>query len=414
MPEPTRRYPQITKAVYERPWALQPAMLAVIEEIVRLRAAGTPLSDEEIEARVGAARNGPRAGAARAQGVAVIPVYGVISQRMNLMQAMSGGTSVEGLTEAFRSAMADPDIGAIVFDVDSPGGSVDGITELASEIRAARGTKPMAAVANTTMASAAYWLGAQADEVVAGPSSIVGSIGIIAAHLDQSAADEMAGEKVTIITAGDGKATGNPHIPLDDEGRAELQGLADDYYGLFVADVRKARAVTAKTVSQGWKASVFTAEKARDAGLVDRVDTLDATVRRLVVQANRSPAARAASGGLLAPQEEVAALLATMPINEQLALLTAEGERVRAHYAKRAELRAKEGRALSAHAEEHLDALDALWTIQGDVDPDLDTDQPEEADPTPEATRRRRPALELFDAAARGYRLPASSEVPTT
>lgn len=417
MPDTNRRYPQITKAVYERPWALQPSMLAVIEEIVRLRAAGTPLAPDELEQRVAAARsaNGPRSGPARAQGVSVIPIYGVLAQRMDLMQAMSGGSSLESIAQAFREAQADPDVGAIVFDVDSPGGSVEGVTELAAEIRAARGGKPMAAVANASMASAAYWLASQADEVIASPSAIVGSIGVIAAHLDESVADEMAGEKVSLITAGEGKALGNSHAPLDAEGRAELQSLADDYYELFVGDVARARAVRPAKVTGDWKASVFTAVKAQAAGLVDRVDTLDATVRRLVVAANRAPARAAAYGvygDQLPPQAGVAALLASMPIHEQLAVLTEEGERLRAHYAKKADLRAKEGRSLSAETEAGLSALESLGTIQSDpVDEALDTDQPEEAEPTPEATRRRRPALELYDAAARGYRLPASSEV---
>lgn len=421
MSDPTRRYPQITKAVYERPWALQPAMLAVIEEIVRLRAAGSPLADDELERRVAAARaaNGPRSGPARAQGVSVIPVYGVLAQRMDLMQAMSGGTSIESITQQFREALADPDVGAIVFDVDSPGGSVEGVTELASEIRAARGTKPMAAVANASMASAAYWLASQADEVIASPSAIVGSIGIIAAHLDESGADEQAGEKYTLITAGEGKALGNSHEPLDDEGRAELQGIADDYYELFAGDVARARAVPLAKVTGDWKASVFTAAKAQAAGLVDRVDTLDATVRRLIVDANRAPARAAAYGvygDALPPEAGVAALLATMPIQQQLAVLAEESERVRAHFAEKARLRAKEGRSLSATTEERLAALEPPRSTQGDDDqPALDTDEPEEADPpTPEATRRRRPALELYDAAARGYVLPASNEVSPT
>lgn len=407
MSTPNRQYSQVTKAVYERPWAIQPAMLAVIEEIVRLRASGSPLTDDEIEARVSAASNGPRAGAARAQGVAVIPIYGVLSQRMSLMTAMSGGTSYESIRAELRAALADPDIGAIVFDVDSPGGSVDGATELAAEIRASRGQKPMAAVANTSMASAAYWIASAADEVIASPSAAVGSIGIIAAHRDGSKQDEMVGETYTFITAGEGKADGNEHEPLSDSARATLQAMADDYYGLFVADVAKARGVKAAVVTGDWKAGVFTAQKAKSAGLVDRVDTLDAVVRRLTVTANSGRRASAAWDGPVPAAEAVPALLATLPIHEQLALLTAEGERVAAHYAKRAELRAKEGRSLPAETEEQLAALESLRTSQSDPDdPDLDTDQPEEADP-PAATPLAHDPLDILEAAVRGgYRLP--------
>lgn len=404
MSDAVKRYTQITKAVYERPWAIQPSMLAVIEEVVRLRVAGSAFTSDEIDQRVAAAANGPRRGGLRAQGVAVIPMYGVISKRMDLMSAMSGGTSVDQLTSQFRDALADPEVGAILFDVDSPGGSVEGITELANEIRAARGQKPMAAVANPTMASAAYWLSSQVDEVIASPSAIVGSIGVIGMHVDVSAQDEMLGEKVTLITAGEGKANGNEHEPLSDEARAELQAMADDYYGLFVGDVAAARAVKATQVTGSWKASAFTAKKAQVAGLVDRVETLDEAVGRMVGKINVGSAFGA---GLT-----VGELLARMPIHEQLALLNSEVERVSAHYAKRAELRAKEGRTLPDQTHEQLAALASLGTIQGDpVDTDLDTDQPEEADPPVSADWRGHARLDVLEAAARGSYALAPREV---
>lgn len=287
MGDPTRRYTQITKAVYERPWAIQPAMLAVIGEIVSLRITGSPLTDEDIETRVAAARNGPRSGPSRAQGVAVIPIYGVIGPRMDLMTAMSGGTSVEGIRGAFREALADPDIGAIVLDIDSPGGAVDGIFELADEIRAARGSKPIVAVADTQMASAAYAIGSAADEIVVAPSGQVGSIGVVAMRSDQSAADEKDGVTYNVITAGNRKDTYNPHVPLSAEGRDEIQGMVDDFYGMFVGAVTDSRGVSAKTVTDDWQARMFTSKKAKAAGLVDRIDTLDATVLRLVGKVNR-------------------------------------------------------------------------------------------------------------------------------
>lgn len=322
MPDPARRYTQVTKAIYERPWAITPRMLAVLEEIVRLRAAGTPLTADEIETRVGAAQNGPRRGGLRAQGVAVIPIYGVIAPKTNLMSEMSGATTVEGLLRNFRAALADPDVGAIVFDVDSPGGSVESVTEAANEIRAARGVKPMVAVSNTTMASAAYWLASAADEVVASPSSVTGSIGIIGVHVDVSAQDEMLGEKYTLITAGEGKADGNEHEPLSDEARADMQAMADDFYALFTADIAKARGVTKAKIVNDWQAQVFTARKAVEAGIADRVDTLDATVRRMVVAANRSTGAAAhalAAAGLTA-QEQIGVLMSTIDPTEQRAV----------------------------------------------------------------------------------------------
>lgn len=408
MSDPARQYTHITKAVYERPWAIQPAMLAVIEEIVRLRAAGSPLNAEEIDARVAAAANGPRMGGLRAQGVAVIPIYGVISKRMDLMTAMSGGTSVDGITQAFRSALGDPEVGAIVFDVDSPGGSVEGITELANEIRAARGQKPMAAVANTTMASAAYWLGSAADEVVASPSAMVGSVGIIAMHVDISKQDEMLGEAYTFITAGEGKADGNEHEPLSDAARNDLQAAVNDYYALFTGDVAAARGVKASVITADWGAAVFTAQKAKAAGLVDRVDTLDATVGRMIAKANQP--AIAALRAEEAP-EAIAALMAAMPIHEQAAFWTTERDRILAHYDERERLRAKVGRPLSAQIEDQRAELESLDMPSDLVDPDLVTDDSEEADPPAVAPIAHEP-FDVLEAATRGgYRLPPR-EVP--
>jgi signal peptide peptidase SppA len=326
------------------------------------------------------------------------------------MSEMSGASTVESLMRDFRGAMADTDVGAIVLDIDSPGGAVDAITEAAGEIRAARGRKPIYAVANTTMASAAYWLGSAADSVIAAPSAVIGSIGIIGMHVDMSAADQMAGERWTMITAGEGKANGNEHQPLTDEARDEMQTMADDFYGLFTADVAAARGVPVDRITDQWKAGVFTAKRAVEAGLADGIGTLDATVSRAMAQASARPTMVAGwDPATLPAAEAVPTALATLPIHEQLAVLTAEGERVTAHYAKRAELRAKEGRpALSADTEERLAALDALGTIQGAPDDtDLDTDQPEEADSPNAADWRGRAHLDVLEAATRGgYHLP--------
>lgn len=410
MKDARRTYNHIIQAVFQRPWAIDEnsPQWAAIRYIAELRAAGGFFSTDEIEARISAAQNGPRRGGVRTAGVAVIPIYGAITPRANLMSATSGGTTVEGLRSQFREALADPDVGAIVFDVDSPGGSVEGITELAGEIRAARGQKPMASVANYSMNSAAYWLASQADEVVASPSAQVGSVGIIGEHVDVSKADEMAGEKVTLITAGEGKGMTNPHVPLSDEARAELEAMAADYYRLFVSDVAAARGVKASVITDDWQAKVFTAKDAKAAGVADRVETLDATVRRLGIQAARSGAIRAED-----PHVQIAAALAALPISEQLDVLNAEGERVAAHYAERARLRAKEGRTLPEATEQQLAALDSLRTIQSTEDNDLDTDEPEEAEtPPPAAAGPRRIGLALYEAAVRGGYPINREEVP--
>lgn len=274
------RYPQIVKAVRETPWAIMPGKLAEMLAMISERHAGRQFTQEEIQARIG---GGPaRRDMQMAGSVAIIPVYGVISGRADMFTAMSGGTSVQRLQDTFGDAIADDDVSAIVLDIDSPGGSTDLIPEIAATIRGARGKKRIVAVANTRAASAAYWIGAQADELVVTPSGDVGSIGVFAAHSDLSGAQEKMGIKTTLIHAGAFKVEGNPYEPLSDEARAAIQAVVDEYYGMFVKDVAKGRRVAVGTVREDFgQGRMLTALNAVKAGMADRVETLEATVQRL-------------------------------------------------------------------------------------------------------------------------------------
>jgi signal peptide peptidase SppA len=291
-----RSYRHVTKALHERAWALQPQMLTFMVELVRQRAAGSLLSADDIEERLAAAKaqNGDRAGGAIAGAVAVIPMYGLITQRESLMSAMSGGTSIDELRSLLRTALADPAVQAVVFDIDSPGGSVDGVPEFAAELRTlSRGAKLIVAQVNSLAASAAYWLAAQMSEIVCTPSGEVGSIGVYAAHEDVSRAEEMAGIKTTLISAGPFKTEGNSFEPLTEDARANIQDQVDTFYSMFVNDVAKGRGTSVEsTLADFGQGRTLLAAKAKAAGMVDRIDTLEATVRRL--QPAKAPAARSA------------------------------------------------------------------------------------------------------------------------
>lgn len=233
------------------------------------------MSREEIEARTGPA------GYQQQASVAVLPLYGPIMHRSSAFTAFFGGTSVEKWGRAFDELVASERIGAIVLDVDSPGGTVDGVPELAERVRSARGTKPIVAVSNTFMASAAYWIASAADEIVVAPSGEVGSIGIWSMHVDISGWLEKWGEKVTLISTGKYKMEGNPYEPLSEEARAAIQQDVDHYYGLFVDAVAKGRNTTAKAVRDGYgQGRMVTAKAAVEAGLADRVGTLADTIGR--------------------------------------------------------------------------------------------------------------------------------------
>lgn len=214
--------------------------------------------------------------------IAVIRLSGFITQKPNLFSLLFGGTSSEGFAREVGAAMADATVGAVVLAVDSPGGSVFGIPEAAAMIRAARGVKPMVAVADPLAASAAYWLASQADEIVAAPSSLVGSIGVIAMHVDESAALDRMGLKVTELTYGRRKGEESSLRPLSDEAKASLQARIDHFGRLFEGDVSRGRRVSVESVrSRFGEGSIFVAPDAKAAGLVDRVATLEDVIGEL-------------------------------------------------------------------------------------------------------------------------------------
>lgn len=288
-PDPVR-YRNIIRAITATPWAIMPDALEAIVEIVALRAGGERFDAEEIERRIEAGP-GSRTPYQSGTAVAVIPITGVLVPRASMMTEISGGTSLQKVGAAIDAAAADPAISAIVLDVDSPGGSVSQVTETAAKIRAARESKRVVAVANGTAASAAYWLASQADEVVASPSSLVGSIGVLSAHENHQAAEEQRGVQTTFVHAGRYKVEGHPLGPLEDDARAELQRMVDDFYGMFVADVARGRGVSAATVRADYgEGRVFPAKRAMAAGMVDRIDTLEATIGRALRAPSKSRA----------------------------------------------------------------------------------------------------------------------------
>ena len=273
-----RSYGHVASILFNAPWALLPEKLVAMAEVLRLRMEGMTFTAEEIKARVGSP---PQRSRSRAGAVAVLPLFGVLCQRANIITQASGGTSLEQFSAAFRHAVADEDVKAIVIDVDSPGGSVHGTEELARQIFDARDRKPIVAIANSLAASGALWIGSQASEFVMTPSALVGSIGIVAEHTDISQAAEKAGIKTTLVSTSKFKAEGNPFEPLSDEAREHMQSVMGEFHKTFVGDVARGRGVTAQTVEADFgQGRVFGAKAAVKAGMVDRIETLDQVLAR--------------------------------------------------------------------------------------------------------------------------------------
>jgi len=277
----------------EQPWALTRPMLSVIANVLGRRLAAS--QGEMAEVRAAAAPLPPRrTDVSPAPGIAVIPIHGVIAPRMNqVADFFSGGTSYAQIRNLLHLAVADPSVGTIVLDIDSPGGSCAGATECATSIRAAAMRKPIIAVAEYQMCSAAYWLAAQASEIIASPSASVGSIGVFTIHEDLSKMLEALGITATIVSAGKFKVDANPFEPLSAEARGRLQAQVRTTFGRFVADVAKGRGVTPEAVRGGFgEGAVVTADDALALGMVNAIATLEDTIARVLVTPPRLDPAR--------------------------------------------------------------------------------------------------------------------------
>lgn len=324
-------YPLIRRAVASEAWAILPEKLTEILAVLEVRAAGGTIDPATI-----AAVATPRPAAQRTSTVAVLDLFGTLSKRMGLLAQSSGGTSTEQFTQDFRDAVNDASVGAIVLNVDSPGGATSGIPELANTVYQARGTKPIIAVANGMAASAAYWVASAADEFLVTESGEVGSIGVIAAHEDQSAALEQQGIKISLITAGKYKAENNPFEPMTDEGRAAIQARVDDAYTMFIRAVARNRGTSSEAVRTNFgQGRLVSPTDAIAAGMVDGKGTLDDAIRiaaRRAIATSRTghTAASLDSPMTLAEQSEAALIAAEAfhaRVEALIAMRAAEGRR---------------------------------------------------------------------------------------
>lgn len=269
--------------VLTSPWAIMPDKLLEIRAVYDAHTNGESIDLSAVEARLGKPLQNAEQGYTVRSGVAVIPVNGVIGKRMNMFSEISGGASTELIARDINAALEDQSVQSILLHIDSPGGSVDGVENLADIIRAASQIKPVVSFADGTMASAAYWLGSAADAIVASSSTAqIGSIGVVATHRDVSRAQEMAGIKTTEISAGRYKRIASQYGPLTESGQAEIQRQIDGIYTIFVDAVAQNRGVNAeKVLTDMADGRVFLAREAQARGMVDYIASLDATISNM-------------------------------------------------------------------------------------------------------------------------------------
>ena len=209
-------------------------------------------------------------------GIGVVSIEGPILRKPDVFaRVFMGATSSEDIGDALREAGERPDIKAVFLDIDSPGGTVAGTPELAAAVASLNARKPVYAFSSGLMCSAAYWVASQARAIYATPSAQVGSIGVVQAVVDHSAAIEKAGIKVEVFSVGKYKAMGAPGTPLTDEQRELISSNLAEIAGEFHAAVlARGRAIPAEAM-EGQTFSGRQAQRHNLAGMVaDRAEAM--------------------------------------------------------------------------------------------------------------------------------------------
>ncbi len=286
------RIRHVVTQVTRGPWVVRSDKADAICEFLSLREAGHVLSRAEIEASFG--DQGGFDEPLVMNGIAVLPLHGLIAPRMNLMTEYSGGTSCEQFSGWMRAAMNDVSVREIVLDVDSPGGQASGVEELGELIYAARAKKQVTAVVGYMACSGGYWLASAAHRVIAAPSAELGSIGVVRIHSESSKANEKEGRTVTVLRIPEFKQEANSHEPLTEEARAHFEKLNAQMYDKFVAAVARNRGVSMATVkSEFGRGRYFYAPEAIQLGMADGLGTLESVLRDL---SNPNPGSRRNAG----------------------------------------------------------------------------------------------------------------------
>jgi signal peptide peptidase SppA len=253
-------------------WAIEEKMLMAIVGIAS-REASVDEFRQALASKPGEDLAGGRRITAR-DGIATIPICGPIFPRANMFTMMSGATSAQSVAYDLQVALDSNDVQGIILNIDSPGGEVTGINELALQIRAARQVKPIVAYGMGKVASAAYWLGSAAGSVVVEETAEVGSIGVVSVYTDSSRQDEKSGvERIQIVSS---VSPDKRPDPKTETGKAQIQALVDSIGEIFVSTVAQNRGVSVdKVLSDFGKGGLFVGKNAVEQGMADSVGTYE-------------------------------------------------------------------------------------------------------------------------------------------
>jgi signal peptide peptidase SppA len=275
------KFSLIQALIFDEPLMITPVKLETILAVIAQRENLNISIDEQ------AAMSQPES-LSKSGDVAIISITGSLTHRPTGLSAMSGLANYEQMDAQLDSAMNDSRVTEIVLDVNSPGGMVSGLFDFADRVSAAKKIKPITAIVNESAYSAAYLIASAATEIIVPRTAGVGSIGVITAHIDKSAANEKEGKKVTYITSGARKADGNPDEPLGDDALQAIQSRVNASYELFVEAVAKNRGLDASAV-RATEAGVYIGSDAVSAGLADKVMSAKDAMQMIIARNNPTP-----------------------------------------------------------------------------------------------------------------------------
>lgn len=246
-------------------------------------------------------------------GIAVIEISGVLIHRGGWIGQSSGQTSYEGISAQIDAAASDPAVRGLALEIDSFGGEVAGVFDLADRIRAIRGSKPIWAFVAEHAFSAGYALASQADRILLPRTGALGSIGVVVLHADLSGQLDQDGVRVTLVHSGQHKVDGNPYQPLPEGVRDDIQREIDVLRFLFAETVAAGRAGRLiQEAALATEAATFRGADAVAAGLADEVTDLTrgfAAFRQMLTRTPILSPARTRRASLPHPRQE--AMMAT-------------------------------------------------------------------------------------------------------
>ena len=288
--------PYLASRLYGTPLLIARPKLEVILGVVARKMAGDTLATPP-PANVDAGMTG---GLQILEGIAILPVLGTLVRRSSYIGAASGLTSYHDIEAMAEQAFADGQVRAVLLEIDSSGGEAGGVFDLAQRLRQLAQTsgKPLWAIADEAALSAAYAIACAADRLWLTRTAEVGSIGVVAVHVDESVADAKAGLNYTFLHAGAHKVDGHPHAPLPAPVAADIQADIDQLHEQFISLVAGFRRLTVEAI-RDTEARVYRGEAALQAGLADQIGTrseaLAALQRQLAMSAGRSLRNKAAA-----------------------------------------------------------------------------------------------------------------------